>query len=67
MYSVSHGHVRRAFSYLKEELSAPEVFSQDIQHPHHLREDEHSVASLLQTHQKFVQQNQFPTAANQLL
>lgn len=45
------------YSYLKEELSAPQVLSQEIQHPHHLGEYENSVAPLLQTHQQLVQQN----------
>lgn len=54
-------------NYLEEELSALQVISQDIQHPYHLGEDENSVASLLQTHQQLVQQNQLPTAADQLL
>lgn len=60
-------HVRTVCSYLKEKLSTPQVLSQDIQHPYHLGEDENSVASLLQTHQQFVQQNELPAAAYQLL
>lgn len=53
--------------YLKEELTTFEIVSQDVQHSNHLGEDENSVASLLQTHQQFVQQNQLPTASDQLL
>lgn len=53
--------------YLKEELSTSQIFSQDIQHPYHLREDENSVASLFQTYQQFIQQDQLSTAADQLL
>lgn len=61
------GNVNAECSYLKEELSAPQVVSQDIQHPDHLGEDENSVAPLFQTDQQLVQQNQLPTAADQLL
>ena len=60
------GHTK-AHGYLEEELPAPQVISQDIEHPHHLREDEDSVSSLLQTHQQFVQKNQLSTATDQLL
>lgn len=55
MYSMSDDHVRIVCGYLKEELSAPQVFSQDIQHPDHLGEDENSVAPLFQTYQQLVQ------------
>ncbi len=59
------GHVTTACSYLKEKLPAPQVISQDIEHPYHLGKDENSVASLLQAHQQFVQQNELPTATDQ--
>lgn len=59
--------MRRVLAYLEEELAAPQIVSKDIQHPNHLGEDEDSVAALLQTDQQLVQQNQLPTAADQLL
>lgn len=68
MWIWSHqGQVRRVLAYLKEELAAPQIVSKDIQHPNHLRENQNSVATLLQTDQQLVQQNQLPTAADQLL
>lgn len=54
-------------AYLKEELAAPQIVSKDIQHPNHLGENEDSVATLLQTDQQLVQQNELPTAADQML
>lgn len=54
-------------AYLKEELSASQIISQNIQHAYHLGEDEDSVSSLLQTDQQLVQQYQLPTAADQML
>lgn len=54
-------------AHLEEKLSAPQVLSQDVQHPDHLGEDEDSVASLFQPHQQFIQQNQLPTAADKVL
>lgn len=56
-----------AWEYLKVEILALQIVSQNVQHPDHLGEDEDSVASLLQTNQQFVQKHQLPAAADQLL
>lgn len=44
-----------------------EILCQNVQHPDHLREDEHSVSSLPQPGQQFVQQHQLPAALHQTL
>lgn len=49
-------------SYLEWVAILGEVFSQDIQHPDHLREDQDSVASLSKSGEQLVQQHQLPTA-----
>lgn len=62
-----YGIGKTAYIYLKQELSAPQIFSQDIKHSYHLGEDENSVSPFFQTHQQFVQENQLSTAADQML
>lgn len=52
---------------LEEELPALEVLGQDVQHPDHLREDQHAVAALLQPNQQLVKQHQLSTATDQVL
>lgn len=54
-------------SHLERVAILGEVLSQNVQHPDHLREDQHSVSSLSQPGQQFVQQHQLPAALNQAL
>lgn len=49
--------------YLEWVAFPGEVLSQNIQHPHHLREDQDSVASLSEPGQQLVQQHQLPAAS----
>lgn len=49
-------------SYLEWVAILGEVFSQNVQHPNHLREDQNSVASFSESSQQLVQQHQLPTA-----
>lgn len=67
IYSCVCAKLLTVCSHLKEELTASQIFGQDIQHPHHLGKDENSVSSLLQANQQFVQQDQLTAAADQLL
>ena len=53
--------------YLEGEAFGLQVLCQQVQHAHHLREDEDPVARLLEAHQQLVQQNQLTTALDQRL
>lgn len=46
---------KKSSSHLKEELTALQVLSQDVQHPDHLGKDEHAVATFLQPYQQLIQ------------
>lgn len=54
-------------SHLERVAILGEVLSQNVQHPDHLGEDQHSVSSLSQPGQQFVQQHQLPAALHQAL
>lgn len=43
------------------------VLCQNVQHAHHLREDEDSMATSMKPSQQFVQQEQLPTASDEML
>ena len=62
----THTHTH-THTHLEQKLSALQVLGQDVQHPNHLREDEHAVATLLETYQQLVQQNQLTAASDQVL
>ena len=64
-YSLSLLARHRAVEALEEEVLALEVVAQDVEHAHHLRKDQHSVAGLVQAHQELVQQAQLAAVANQ--
>ncbi len=49
-------------SYLEWVAILGEVFSQNVQHPDHLGEDQDSVASFSEPGQQLVQQHQLPAA-----
>lgn len=57
----------RIFPHLERVAVFGEILGQNVQHPDHLREDEHSVSSLPQPGQQFVQQHQLPAALHQTL
>lgn len=48
-------YLSETWNYLEWEMTELQVLSQDVQHADHLREDQHSVASLLQSTQQLVQ------------
>lgn len=52
---------------LEVEVPEAHVVSQDVQHAHHLGEDEDAMSSLVETHQKLVQQVELATPTNQSL
>ena len=52
---------------LELEAAHGEVVGQDVEHAHHLGEDEHAVAGVLESTQQLVQQEQLAAPANQLL
>lgn len=54
-------------TYLEVEVPEAHVLGQHIQHAYHLREDEHAVTGLVESHQQLVQQVQLTTATNQSL
>lgn len=54
-------------SYLILKVSALQVFSNNVQHPDHLREYKYPVSGLLQPDQELVQQQQLPTAFQKYL
>lgn len=53
--------------YLEWVAILGEVFSQNVQHPDHLGEDQDSVASFSESGQQLVQQHQLPAAPHQTL
>lgn len=64
LHSVNNNSngVKMGNSYLEWVAILGEIFSQDIQHPDHLREDQDSVASLSKSGEQLGQQHQLPTA-----
>jgi len=52
---------------LKAKPSELHVLCKDVQHPDHLWEDEDTMASLLQPHKQFVEQDQLATALHKQL
>ncbi len=52
---------------LEGKVAQLQVLADQVEHAHHLREDEHAVARFAQAHQQLVQQHQLSRAANQLL
>ena len=53
--------------YLEWVAILGEVFSQNVQHPDHLREDQDSVSSFSESGQQLVQQHQLPAAPHYTL
>ena len=52
---------------LVNKVAELEVLCDDVEHADHLREDEHAVTRLFESHQQLVQQDQLPTALHQAL
>ena len=50
---------------LEGEVSELHVLCENVEHAHHLGEDEYAMAGLPQPHQELVQQVQLPTATNE--
>ena len=53
--------------YLEMEVPEAHVVCQDVQHAHHLGENEDAMSGLVETHQQLVQQVQLATSTNQSL